>query len=523
MRQLLSFAILSAMALAGTACGPSAASTPSFTRTGEFRVLIPVRPVTLNPNLNLDELAQLIGRSVFSHLLTLNEGGRLLPELAESWTISPDGRVYTFKLRRNVRWHDGRPLSSDDVRWTFETVARDGYAREALVPIESIATPDGSTVIIRLKSPWAPFASDLAGMGLAILPRHVYERHNWRTHPANEAPIGTGPFRFATWEGDRIVLDANPNYFRSGPYVQRVIFTVASAEEATAKLLAGEADYSVMRPASIDPQAESPTPLRVVALPTSARFYMPLNLRRAPFDDRRVRRAIAAAIDRLEILSEALGGVGAPAVGWYTPDVEWAYNAAARVPNFDPAYARRELDAAGLRQKGRERLRARMVVPDTPPFRDMAQLIARQLADVGVTVAIERVPVTQWATRVLVQHDFDMALMSGSQGPDPDALRRRFLADADSGAHIGYADDEFRQAVDRGARAVDIADRVAAYYRAQEILARDVPFIPLAENVKVIAHNRRVSGLPQLEARGLVGTFDFSLVKLTGPQPDTRR
>jgi ABC-type transport system substrate-binding protein len=249
-------------------------------------------------------------------------------------------------------------------------------------------------------------------------------------------------------------------------------------------------------------------------LPTSARFYLALNLRRSPFANVQVRRAIAAAIDRHVIVSDALGGVGAPAVGWYTPDVEWAYNAAVRVPDYNPNESRALLDGAGLRVNGSERFRASLVIHDAAPMREIALVLQKQLAAVGITITIERVEPSEWPKRVLAARHFDLTLVSGGQGPDPDALRRRFLADSDTGAYIGYSSPDFRDAVDRGARTVDLNARAAAYHKAQEILARDVPFIPLAESVKVIVHNQRVSGLPQLEARGLVGTFDFSLVKL---------
>ncbi|HUE87303.1 MAG TPA: ABC transporter substrate-binding protein [Vicinamibacterales bacterium] len=523
MRQLSSYVVTAALAFVGVGCDRSAASTPSPSRTGEFRVLIPARPATLNPNLELDELASVVGRSVFNHLLSLNESGRLLPELAESWAVSPDGQTYTFKLHSNVRWHDGARFSSADVGWTFETVGTHGYAKDALEPVASIDTPDPATVVIRLKSAWAPFASDLAGPGLAILPRHLYQGRDWRTHPANHAPVGTGPFRFSSWEDDTIVLSANPQYFRSGPYVQRLIFTAVAADAMGEKLMRGEADYSVTRPPSLDLRAPPPEPLAIRTLPTSARIYVAMNLRRPPLNDVRVRRAIAAAVDRLELVSAALGGLAAPAIGWYTPDVEWAYNANARVPDYDLAASRRLLDSAGWRAKGGERFRAALVVPNTAPLREIASVLEAQFARVGITLVIHRVPPGQFPQRVIGDHDFDFALVTGAQGPDPDALRRRYSADTETGAYIGYADEEFREAVERGARAVEIDERAAAYYRAQEILARDIPFIPLAESVKVVVHNRRVRGLPQLEARGLVGSFDFSLVKLNAPRTDSRR
>lgn len=521
MRQLLSCFVVSFCAAGAVACGPSAASTARPARAGEFRVLIPGRPSTLNPNVRLDEVTLLIGRSLFSQLLTLNESGRLLPELAESWSVSPDGRVYTFKLRQDVRWHDGEPFSSADVQWTLETMEKEGYGgKDALAPVMTIDAPDAATVVVTLEYPWAPFAADLAGPGLSILPRHVYQDGDWKAHPANDRPVGTGPFKFGRWlDADTLALDANEDYFRSGPYVEGVVFTVVPAEAVSGRLLRGEADYSVVRPADVDFE-RPPPPLVAHTLPSSSRYYLAFNLRRAPFNDVRVRRAMAMAVDRIEVVSRALRGVGAPAIGWYTPDVEWAYNGLARVPEFDVSQARRLLAAAGFARGAG--LAATLVVPNSPHMRAIAGVLRSQFARVGITVDVAAVPTSEWVRRTLTEHDFDLAVVAGQQGPDPDQLRRRFLASTETGAYIGYDAAEFREAVDRGARMVSVADRAAAYYRAQEIMARDVPIIPLAESVKVVVHNRRVSGMPQLEARGLVGSFDFSLVKV-GTRPAATR
>ena len=485
---------------------------------------MPARPSTLNPNIRLDEVAILIGRSIFSHLLAVNESGRLLPELAASWSVSADGLTYTFKLREGVRWHDGQPFTSGDVKWTLETMKREGYGgKDALAPLAQVDTPDDHTAVVRLHHAWAPFAADLSGPGLAILPRHVYADTEWQSNPANDRPVGTGPFRFERWADDRtLVLVANPNYYRTGPYVQRVIFRHVDPDAVTGMMLNGEADYTVVRPSGIDLNAP-PDPLVTRVLPTSGRYYLSMNLRRQPLGDVRVRRAIASSIDRLDIIRHALAGLGAPAMGWYTPDVEWAYNADARVPDYDIAHARRLLDRAGLPLKGRERLRLRLVVPNAPPIRDIAEVVREQLARVGIGLDVERMPSGAWLQRILVDKDYDLAIVSGNQGPDPDQLRRRFLSGTETGDHVGYDAPDFREAVERGARVMDVADRAAAYHLAQEILARDVPIVPLAEGVRLVIHNRRVTGMPQLEARGLVGTFDFSLVKLGATRPSTTR
>jgi peptide/nickel transport system substrate-binding protein len=272
-------------------------------------------------------------------------------------------------------------------------MARDGFGgQSALAPVESIAAPDHRTIVITLQYPWAPFASDLAGPGLAILPRHVYGVGDWRTHPANDRPIGSGPFRFGRWvDGETLVLDANPDYFRSGPYVRRIVFEAVPPDAVTARLMRGEADYSVVRPAGIDPLAP-PAPLVAHTLPTSARYYLAFNLRHPVFSDVRVRRAMAMALDRLAIVSGALNGLGAPAVGWYTPDVEWAYNAAARVPEFDRRAAVRLLREAGHPTRNAVRGAGTLLVANSPHLVAIAEEIRDQLATVGVRIDVTSLP-----------------------------------------------------------------------------------------------------------------------------------
>lgn len=522
-RALLRQLILLCVVLASGACERPAASALPRTPRGEFRVLLPSRPLSLNPYVELDESALVVARSIFNQLLTINESGRLLPELAQSWTASADGLTYTFALRPGIRWHDGVPFSAEDVKWTMESVARESWTRDVMTHVREIEAVNATTVVFRLHYVWAPFPSEIASLGMMILPRHIYGGSEWRNHAANLKPIGTGAFRFAEWRDDGTVeLDANPNHFRHGPFVQRLTFQTGPSSEVYQRLLKGDSDYSVTRLLARDLTALPPDgPVVVRTLPTSARYYLTFNLRRPPFSDVRVRRAVASALDRLALLRASLAGRGAPAVGWYTPDVEWAYNPAARVPDLNPGEARRLLDAAGLRPRRRgERLRATLVVADSPPLSSLADVIRDQLGALGVTIDVVRMSPSEWPRRVMSDRDFDLSVFSGAQGPDPDALRERFAAGG-PGAFIGYESPAFAAAVERGARTIDLTQRAEAYFEAQEILARDVPFVPLIETVKIVAFHRRVAGLPQLEARGLVGGFDFSLVRLRTTSGET--
>ena len=473
---------------------------------GELRVLLPFEPRTLDPNAPHDEAALILASNLFNKLVAFDADSRLYPDLAETWTVDEGGLSYSFKLRRGVRWHDGEPFTAADVRWTFERMAgQPGLAAEAIRHIERIETPDDATVVIRLKEPWAPFLSALAWYGAFILPRHDTDGI------AAGRPVGTGPFQIGEWvRGERLVLRANRKFFRPGPWLDRIVYTFgATSDQVAGLLLSGAIDYTLMRPAiETFPRLERDPGIRIATFPTDGRTYCAFNLRRAPLADLRVREAINRAIDRQEILDQALHGLGAPAFGFYTPWVGWAYDGNAHVPPYDPARARVLLAEAGRPGRALE-----LLAPPLSPMPEIARLLARQLAAVGLPVRPVILPLDQVIERTAVRHEFDLVLMRGSHGPDPENLNLRFGSRGPMQI-MGYSNPDLDAALAEGARSIDLTRRARAYFHAQEILAHDLPVAPLVESVQHVVFRRRVRGLPQVEARGLVPTGDYSLVRL---------
>jgi peptide/nickel transport system substrate-binding protein len=491
---------------------------------GELRVLLPTEPRELDPDSLRDEIGLQLAPNLYSRLLMLDVDGRLHPDLAASWNVDSTGRLYTFHLRPGILWHDGRPFSAADVRWTFERLAgQPTFAAEALRRITRVETPDERTVVFHLREPWAPFLSTLAGHGTFILPRPTSGT------PAEEPgsiPVGTGPFRFRSWaKGREIVLMANPRYFRPGPFLDRVVYRFQpDSEQGTEMIARGEADYLMIRPllAHLPDLARDPR-LTVRTSPSDSRYLLVFNLRRPPFNDRRVREALSRAVDRTALLKTALYGYGSPAVGFYTPAVAWAYNVAARIPAFDPARSRALLDDAGLTPNAQGiRLRTELVVGNLPPFSELARAVAAQLRAVGIEVRVTPLPLVAWLERVMQRRDFDLALLGGSQGPDPENLNVRFGSRGTTQI-MGYESPDFDAAVAEGARTTDLARRTRAYFRAQEILAHDLPAAPLAEAIHVTITRRGVTGLPWVEGRGLVPDQELSLVRVAQNPPGQRR
>lgn len=484
---------------------------------GEFRVALAVEPLGLNPDLRTDDAAFVVSQSIYNKLVTLDADYRVIPDLAETWEASDDGLTYRFNLAKNVKWHDGKPFTSADVKWTFEALAQGGRAQDTAGRVAKIETPDAATVVVRLKETWSPFIPTLGWYGTFILPQHLFEGSDWERNPVNDKPVGTGPFKFIEWvKGDHITLEANRDFFRRGPFLDKVIYRFPKDSAAAAEqLLKGEMDYSYARPAvERIPELQQAPGLQVKTFPHPARYYVGFNLRRKPFDDLRVRQAINMAINRSALVDRAMLGYGAPGLGFYTPAIPWVYNPQAHVPAFDAAGAEKLLDEAGVK-RGADgtRLKLTLVTFTVSPFKEIAQALPEQLRSVGIEANVVVLTTTDWNKCVFQDYDFDLALADGSHGPDPEQLNFRF---GSKGGYqfMGYSSAEFDAATAAGARQMKLQDRAKAYFRAQEILARDLPIAPLAENVQFIVYRDGVTGLPQVEGRGLVTFQDFSLVRV---------
>ena len=213
-------------------------------------------PITLNPNGKTDNSMTIVAQNVFSRLLKTNNNEEVILDLATGYTVSEDGKSYTFTLPENVNFHDGEPLTSDDVKFTFEEILRQQcQAATSLASIESIECPDDHTVVFHLSQIDARFLSALAYNGTFILPRHVYEGQDWMTDDSMQTPVGTGPFKYDSWEkGVSITLVRNDDFFRGPelPYLDRVIYSyIADTNTAMQSFYNGELDVlGIIAPSS---------------------------------------------------------------------------------------------------------------------------------------------------------------------------------------------------------------------------------------------------------------------------------
>lgn len=477
-------------------------------------------PVSFNPDSKIDDAGVYVCNNIFNRLVTLDWNYKVIPDLAETWEVSPDGRTYTFHLVKGVKWHDGVAFTSADVKWTLEAIiSNKGSAYDSVSCIDTVETPNDDTVVVNLKQSNAPFLSFLAWVGTFIMPKHIYEGSDWLANPANQKPVGTGPFKFGEWaQGDHITLEANPDYWGGAPYLDRVVFQIIpDSNTALQAFLNGQADLTTNRP----PMSEIATlqtteGVKVDLQPAPSRYYIAFNLGKDPLKDLNVRKAVSMAIDGQDIVTRALQGLGSPAEGFYTPAIAWAYNADAKRPAFDVAGAKKLLDDAGYTKKA-DGFRFKWTLPyfTGQEWADMATVIKSQLAAIDIDVQLEQLEIAAWMTKVIVNQDFDLTILNGMQGPDPDNLKLRF--GTGGGINVmGYSNTEVDALLADAATKSTPEERGPLYKDVQTKLAADLPCVPYAEVTQIQVFHTRVHGLPWAENKGKLGFYDFSKTWLEG-------
>lgn len=427
--------------------------------------------------------------SLIYDTLTWKDARGLIPWLATSWRVSGDGRSYTFSLHPDVRWQDGRPLSAADVRFSFEYYRKHPFRWVSTSRVERVEVRDSRTVSITLTAPFAPFLTDIAGM-VPVIPAHVWERVSDPIQTQDpSAATGSGPFRLAAYRPDtgEYLLRSFPGYFKGRPVFDELRYQVLPTEQQ--QLLAVQqrqvdaaytTDYAAAKSLASHPpfQVLQTEPLSIVRLV--------FNSRRPPLNDRRFRQALAYALPRRQIAALVTHGpaiLGGPAI--IPPGTAWSNPGAPQYP-YDPAKAGALLDELGDRigtdgiRRGAAGAPVKVDLLTDPSFPD-APLIQQMLRKVGIEVAL--LPADTKTRSALVREGrFEMLLTAHiGVGGDPDFLRRWFNGEQANAFALGdrLENAEFQRLASEQVVTLDVTARRRMVFRMQEILADDVPTLPL--------------------------------------------
>src|SRR5579863_393417 len=468
-------------------------------------MIIESSPTNLDPRIGIDAQSERIDNLIFDDLLSRGDDLNVAPGLAERWEI-PNPLTYIFHLHRGARFHDGRPLTSRDVKWTFDSMLQ-GKIRSTKTAnykfVDHIDTPDDFTVVFHMKEPDAPLLWNLSDGAMGIVP---YGSGDEMT----QHPIGSGPFKFVSAETDReVILERNPDYWGEKAKLARVRFAVVPDETTEAlELRKGSGDIAInsLTPDTVVTLARDPR-LKVERAAGTRLAYLGFNLRDPILKKVQVRQAIAYALDRRPMIEYLWRGEAEPARS-ILPAQSWAYNGDVPAYEHDPEKATQLLDAAGYPPVNGVRFHITMKTSTDPNTRLMVAVMQQQLRDVGIALDIRSFEFATFFSDV--QHGafqiYGLRWIGGNE--DPDIFEYAFHSSKfpPNGANRDYYSNPRVDAlIDQARQQIDPTVRKPLYAEVQSILAQDLPYINLWYLDNVLVHTKRVQNLKLNPA----GNYDF--------------
>ena len=481
-------------------------------RGGTAITVLTADPVGLNPAITTNVPDRQLGCTLYHGLVDVASNlTDIVPQLAKAWTISPDGKTYSFELA-DAYWHDGKPFTSEDVKVSMVEVNAKYSAlfAPASQSIDSIGTPAPNKVIFRLNQPFGPFLVSLScQQGGAILPAHLFKGVDAKNNPATMSPVGTGAFKFAEWKhGDFVRLSRNDKYHQPGkPYLDGVIAKIIPLPSSRIQALtAGEVDHVAYYPAEQIAAAKKNPKLKTVSsdMPPSYTVLF-FNVDKKPFNDKRVRQALFMASNRDYIFKNAMfehGRVGTQPfptlIPWLT-DPELDYN---KMYPYDPAKANALLDEAGVKRGADgKRLSAKLTLYSNlyPELTPASVALKAMWAQVGIDLSIETLEYATAIKRVYQDRDFDMMMNIQSSYADPAlGLARGYVSASigkPSGNPSGWSTKEIDELFRQGSLATTVEDRAKIYRQIQKTLADELSMLNFRDHKEVDAASVRLKGL----------------------------
>jgi len=516
MHDLTRRGVLLGAAAAGTAPGllgarnahGQTAQTPAPKRGGILTTILTPEPPILVLGVNNQGPTALAGGKIYQGLCKYSFKLEPLPELAKSWALSDDKKTYTFRLQDNVKFHDGTPMTADDVIFSVTKfwATLSPRARAIFAKIKEATAPDPHTVVFTLDSPFEPFMLMFDDSASGIVPKHIYDGTDYRTNPANQHPIGTGPFQFVEWQrGNFIRMKRFDDYWNPGePYLDEIIYRIIPDSQSRALALqTGQVQLT---------QANDIEPFdvpRFKAMPNltvelngweyaSQVSWFEINHRVKPLGDVRVRQAMSHAIDRNFIRDRLWFGIGKVATGPIASTTKFYDPAVARLQAYDPGKAMQLLDAAGLKPnaKGVRFTIKQLALPYGEVWVRLSEYFRTAMQKVGIEVTLETTDAGAWARRI-GDWDYETSTNFLSQYGDPTlGVERSYVSTniqkitfTNTG---GYANPKVDELFATARTAADPAVRQQAFSAVQKILCDEIPQMWLMELAWPTIHDKKL-------------------------------
>jgi len=468
-------------------------------------MVIESSPTNLDPRVGQDAFSERIDNLIFDDLLSRGDNLDVAPGLAERWEI-PDPLTYVFHLHHGVKFHDGRLLTSRDVKWTFDSLLQ-GKIRTTKTAtyrfVDHLDTPDDFTVVFHMKEPDAALLWNISDGAIGVVPYGSGDEISRR-------PVGSGPFKFVSAETDKeVVIERNDDYWGEHARLASVRFSVVP--DATTRALelrkgSGDVTINALTPDTVLTLERDPS-LAVERAPGTVLAYLGFNLRDPILQDVRVRQAIAYALDRRPMIEYLWRGQAQPARSVLPPQ-SWAYNGNVPAYDHDPGKAKMLLDAAGHPAVNGVRFHITMKTSTDENTRLMVAVMQQQLREIGIALDIRSFEFGTFfsdVTHGLFQL-YGLRWVGGNEDPDIFSLCFSSARFPPNGANRGYyLNPKVDALIDQGRREVDPAVRKPIYAEIQRILADELPYIDLWYLDNVLVHNKRVRNLHLNPA----GNYDF--------------
>lgn len=464
-------------------------------------------PSILIPMLAGDSASHSVAGMIFNGLVKYDTDLSVTGDLAESWDVSPDGLVITFHLRKNVRWTDGVEFTADDVMFGYSTIIDEKTPtpyKEDFLQVKKAEVLDKYTFRVTYEKPFAPALTSWGS--LIVLPKHLLEGKDITKTDLARSPIGMGQYKFSRWTpGQDIRLTSNEDYFEGRPYIDQYIYKIIP-DPATMflELQAQGVDMMGLTPIQYTKQTDTAVfkkNFQKFRYPVFSYTYMGFNLKFPIFSDVRVRKALSHAIDKNELVDVVLLGLGKPATGPYVPET-WPYNPDVMKYEYSKDKALSLLKEAGWEDSDSDGI----LDKDGKPFEftiltnmgnqqrmNSATIVQQKLKKIGIKVEIRAVEWSTFINEFIDKRRFQAVILGWSIGIDPDQydIWHSSKTGEKEFNFVSYSNPEVDALLEKGRRTFDIEERKRSYFRIQDILADEVPYIFLyVPEATPIVHSR---------------------------------